>query len=179
MCSIIVSFARVYRVGVWLGFVGSALLLAVVLCWVDCRFDSWMLLGLLCFLCVTPAMMWLCVGFLFGLCGFCVLHTRESSRFQSMSAAADAYAWHCQGRQKHTRIRKNYNQPNPVWILCVFWRCGLVWYLSGICVVSGLIKIFYIYILDITPNPNGHRPQRPCAPHRFLQLSSTFIVVVS
>ena len=47
------SFARVYCVvGVWFGFVRSALLLAVV-CWVDCCFDSWVLLGLLCFLCVT------------------------------------------------------------------------------------------------------------------------------
>ena len=54
MCWIVVSVARVYRVGVWFGFVRSALLLAVVLCWVDCCFDSWVLLGLLCFLRVTP-----------------------------------------------------------------------------------------------------------------------------
>ena len=47
------SVARVYRVGVWSGFVGSALLLAVVLCWVDCFFYSWVLLGLLRFLRVT------------------------------------------------------------------------------------------------------------------------------
>ena len=53
---IIVSFARVYRVGVWFGFVRSALLLAVVLCWVDSRFGSWLLLGLLCFLRVTQEM---------------------------------------------------------------------------------------------------------------------------
>ena len=49
------SFARVYRVGVWFGFVGSALLLAVDLCWVDFCFDSWVLLGLLGFLRVTTA----------------------------------------------------------------------------------------------------------------------------
>ena len=55
MCRIIVSFARVYRVGVWLGFVRSSLLLAVDLCWVDCCFDSWVLLGLLCFLRVTQS----------------------------------------------------------------------------------------------------------------------------
>ena len=47
------SSAGVYRVGVWFGFVRSALLLAVVLCLVDCCFDSWVLLGLLCFLHVT------------------------------------------------------------------------------------------------------------------------------
>ena len=53
------SFARVYRGGVWFGFVGSALLLAVVLCWVDGCFDSWVLLGLLCFLRVTlNLLMW-------------------------------------------------------------------------------------------------------------------------
>ena len=49
-----VIFSRVYCIGVWFGFVGSALLLAVVLCWVDCWFDSWVLLGLLRFLHVTP-----------------------------------------------------------------------------------------------------------------------------
>ena len=48
------SFARLYRVGVWFGFVRSALLLAVVLCWVGFCFDSWVLLGLLCLLHVTP-----------------------------------------------------------------------------------------------------------------------------
>ena len=36
--------------GVWSGFFRSALLLAVSLCWVDCFFQSWVLLGLLCFL---------------------------------------------------------------------------------------------------------------------------------
>ena len=35
------------------GSVRSALLLADVLCWVDCCFGSWVLLGLLCFLRVT------------------------------------------------------------------------------------------------------------------------------
>ena len=48
-----VAFARVYRVGVWSGFIMSALLLAVVLCWVDCCLGSWVLLGLLWFLCVA------------------------------------------------------------------------------------------------------------------------------
>ena len=47
------SFTKVYRVAVWLGFVRFALLLAVVLCWVDRCFDSWMLLALLCLLRVT------------------------------------------------------------------------------------------------------------------------------
>ena len=47
------SFARVYRVGVWFAFVRSAVLLAVVLCWVDYGLSSWVLLCLLCFLCVT------------------------------------------------------------------------------------------------------------------------------
>ena len=37
-----------YRVGVWFGFLRFALLLAVVLCWVDRYFDSWVLLGLFC-----------------------------------------------------------------------------------------------------------------------------------
>ena len=54
MCRMVVSFTRVYRVGVWFGFVRFALLLAVVLCWVDRCFDSWVLLGLLCLLRVTP-----------------------------------------------------------------------------------------------------------------------------
>ena len=51
--------ARVCRVGVWFGFVRSALLLAVVASWVDCCFDScqWVLLGLLCFLRVTHGCM--------------------------------------------------------------------------------------------------------------------------
>ena len=42
----IVSFTRVYRFGVWYGFVRVALLLAVVLCWVDRCFGScsWVLL---------------------------------------------------------------------------------------------------------------------------------------
>ena len=40
MCRIIVSFARVYHVNFFFGFSRSALLLAVVLCWVDCCFDS-------------------------------------------------------------------------------------------------------------------------------------------
>ena len=53
MCRVIVSFARVYPVGVWFDFVRSALLLAVVLGWVARCFDSCVLLGLLCFLRVT------------------------------------------------------------------------------------------------------------------------------
>ena len=40
---------RVYR-GVWFGFVRFALLLAVGLCWVGRRLDSWVLLGLFCLL---------------------------------------------------------------------------------------------------------------------------------
>ena len=52
-CRIIVSFTRVNRDGVCFGLVRSALLLAVVLCWVDRCFDSWMLLALLCLLRVT------------------------------------------------------------------------------------------------------------------------------
>ena len=43
---IIVSFARVRREGVWFAFVGLALLLVVVLCWVDRCSGSWVLLGL-------------------------------------------------------------------------------------------------------------------------------------
>ena len=46
-------FTRVYRVGVWFGFVRIALLLAVILCWVDRCFDSWVLLGFFCLLRVT------------------------------------------------------------------------------------------------------------------------------
>ena len=42
-----------YRVGVWFGSVRFALLVAVVLCWVDRCFDSWVLLGLCCILRVT------------------------------------------------------------------------------------------------------------------------------
>ena len=42
-----------YRAVVWFGFVRPALLLAIVLCWVDCCSGSWVLLGLLCFLRVT------------------------------------------------------------------------------------------------------------------------------
>ena len=45
--------SRWSMVGVWLGFVRSALLLAVVLGWVDCCFYSWVVLALLCFLRVT------------------------------------------------------------------------------------------------------------------------------
>ena len=44
----IVSFAWVHRDGVWFGFVMSALLLAVVFCWVDRCVASWVLLGLFC-----------------------------------------------------------------------------------------------------------------------------------
>ena len=44
VCRIIVFFTWVCRDGVWFGFVRSALLLAVVLCWVDHCFDSWVLL---------------------------------------------------------------------------------------------------------------------------------------
>ena len=47
------SFASVYLIGVFFGFIRTALLLAVVLCWVDCCFHSWVLLGLLSLLCVT------------------------------------------------------------------------------------------------------------------------------
>ena len=53
MCKIAMSFARVYRAGVWFGFVRFALFLAVVLCWVDRWFDSWVLLGLFCLLRLT------------------------------------------------------------------------------------------------------------------------------
>ena len=57
MCRILVSFASVYHVGVWFGFVRSALLLAVVLCWVDRCFDSQVLLGLLCNLRATQQLL--------------------------------------------------------------------------------------------------------------------------
>ena len=43
-------FTRVYRVGVWVGFVRFALLLAAVLCLGDRCSDSWVFLGLLCLL---------------------------------------------------------------------------------------------------------------------------------
>ena len=61
---------RMYCVGVWFHFVGRALLLDVVLCWVDCCFGSWVLLCLFCLLHVTPggdgvaAWVWPCVGLL-------------------------------------------------------------------------------------------------------------------
>ena len=44
ICRIIVSFARVCRVGVWFGFVRSALLLAVGACSIVVRGDAWPLL---------------------------------------------------------------------------------------------------------------------------------------
>ena len=46
---------RVYRVRVWFGFVriSLVLLLAVVLCWVERCFNSWVLLSVLCLLRVT------------------------------------------------------------------------------------------------------------------------------
>ena len=50
MCRTVASFTRVYRVGVWFGFVRFALLLAVVLSWVARCFDSRVLLGLFCLL---------------------------------------------------------------------------------------------------------------------------------
>ena len=50
ICRIILSFARVCRVGVWFGFVGSALLLAVGTC-VVLSFEA--MPGLCCFLRVT------------------------------------------------------------------------------------------------------------------------------
>ena len=53
VCRTVVPFTRVCRVGIWCGFVRFALLLAVVLCWVDRCFDSWLLLGLFCLLRVT------------------------------------------------------------------------------------------------------------------------------
>ena len=55
---------RVYRVGVWFGFVRFTLLLEVVLCWVGRCFDSWVLPCLFCLLRVTGweaisiSMMW-------------------------------------------------------------------------------------------------------------------------
>ena len=49
---------RRWHHSVWFGFITSALLLSVVLCWVDCGFDSWVLLGLLCFLRVTAHSFW-------------------------------------------------------------------------------------------------------------------------
>ena len=47
------SFARIYRNSGWFGFVRSTLLLAVVLCWVDRGFGSWVLLGVFCLVRVT------------------------------------------------------------------------------------------------------------------------------
>ena len=55
VCMIIAYSMRAYRVGVWFCFVRFALLLAVVLTWDDCCFDSGLLLGLLCLLCVTQS----------------------------------------------------------------------------------------------------------------------------
>ena len=43
----------VYRDGIWFRFVRSALLLAVILCWVDRCFGSWVLLGFFSLLRVT------------------------------------------------------------------------------------------------------------------------------
>ena len=43
ICRIVLSFARVCRAGVWFGFVGSALLLAVGAC-IVVRGDAWPLL---------------------------------------------------------------------------------------------------------------------------------------
>ena len=43
----------VYRGGVWVGIVMSALLFAVVFCWVDHCVGSWVLLGLFCLLRVS------------------------------------------------------------------------------------------------------------------------------
>ena len=55
VCRIFESLTRVYRVGVWFGFVRFALLLAVGFCWVDrCfYFRPRVLLGLLCLLRAT------------------------------------------------------------------------------------------------------------------------------
>ena len=50
MCRFFLSFTRVDRVRVRFGVVRFALLLAVVLCWVDRHFYSWVLLLLLCLL---------------------------------------------------------------------------------------------------------------------------------
>ena len=47
------SLKSVYRVGVWFRFVRFALLLAVIFCWDDRCFDSWVLLALVCLLRVT------------------------------------------------------------------------------------------------------------------------------
>ena len=57
------SFARVYRDGVCFGFVSFALLLAVVLCWVDRCFGSSVLPGSFCLLrathvCAGAAALW-------------------------------------------------------------------------------------------------------------------------
>ena len=52
---IIVSFARLYRVGVWFGFVRSALLLADVTC-IILSFEA--MPGLCCFLRVTLVCVW-------------------------------------------------------------------------------------------------------------------------
>ena len=42
------TFTRVYRDGAWFSFVRFALLLAVVLCWVDRCLEFWVLLGFFC-----------------------------------------------------------------------------------------------------------------------------------
>ena len=54
MCRMgLLCILRAYRVGVWFGSVRFALLIVVVICWVDRCFDSWVLLGLICLLRVT------------------------------------------------------------------------------------------------------------------------------
>ena len=53
VCRTTVSCTWIYRDGVWFGFVTSAMLLAVVLSWVDRDLGSGVLLGIFCLLPVT------------------------------------------------------------------------------------------------------------------------------
>ena len=75
MCRVIMSFAKVYHVGVWFRFNRSALRLAVALCWVEFCFDSWVLPGSLCFLRITQrgiqhTVLMQCLCFRPGPCSF-------------------------------------------------------------------------------------------------------------
>ena len=76
MCRIVATCTRVYRVGVWLGVLRFAPLLAIVLSWVDRCFDSWVLLDLFYLLRVTR--MHVCAWHYAYTCMALILRVRHS-----------------------------------------------------------------------------------------------------
>ena len=94
------SFTRVDQDGVWFSFARLPLLLAVVLCGIDQCFDSWVFLGLLCFLRVTQSRYLLSIP-----------HTDSRSRNQPRHRKPALQRMRC-SRKMNNPLRQ-YTQPSP------------------------------------------------------------------